>query len=191
MDPSHGIPRSLQAALLAASMVLLLSPVAASAQNVPAQLDSARTLLAKYRDPIAAVHDGYLSTQACIEFPDGAMGVHFLNAQTIGPAVDIAKPQVLIYEPVGDSLRLAGAEWFVPLATGVSTPPVLFGETFDGPMDGHQPIMPAALRHYDLHVWLFKDNPRGIFNVNHANLRCADSGYRIRFDHVDASVHHH
>jgi hypothetical protein len=176
-------------AVALASLCALVA-VPAVAQMPTAQLDSARALLARYTDPIKAVHDGYLSTQACIDFPSGAMGVHFLNLNHIGPTVDIAKPQVLIYEPVGDSLRLIGAEWFVP-AAAVATPPVLFGETFDGPMDGHQPIMPAELKHWDLHVWLWKDNPRGIFNVMHANVRCDGHPYRVTFHEVDASVRHH
>jgi hypothetical protein len=28
------------------------------------------------------------------------------------------RPQILLYEPVGDKLQLVGAEWFIPLATG-------------------------------------------------------------------------
>jgi hypothetical protein len=140
-------------------------------------VDSIRTLLARYKDPMMAIHDGYLSTVACVEFPEGGMGVHFINPQTIGPTVDPSKPQVLIYEPVGDSLRLAAVEWFVPLATGITTAPVLFGEAFDGPMDGHHPVMPRELRHYDLHVWLFKDNPRGMFIAVNPDVKCTGHAY--------------
>jgi hypothetical protein len=39
-------------------------------------------------------------------------------------------------------------------------------------MDGHEPIMPASLRHYDLHVWLWKDNPKGMFTSTNAALKC-------------------
>jgi len=115
------------------------------------------------------------------------MGVHFINMQTIGPKPDAARPQVLIYDPVGDSLRLAAAEWFVPLATGVTEPPVLFGETFDGPMDGHHPVMPHELRHYDLHVWLFKPNPRGMFFAVNPDLRCTGQAYRV-MDTLEPSI---
>ena len=31
---------------------------------------------------------------------------------------------------------------------------------FDGPMLGHEPGMPI---HYDLHAWLWKQNPSGMF----------------------------
>ena len=49
----------------------------------------------------------------------------------------------------------------MPLATGVKERPQLFGRPFDGPMEGHHPLMPRDLHHYDLHVWLWKDNPAG------------------------------
>lgn len=60
------------------------------------------------------------------------MGVHFLNPANIGPNLDPAKPQVLIYEPVGNKLVLAAAEWFVLVAVvpnGVA--PTIFGQTLE------------------------------------------------------------
>src|SRR2546428_713963 len=92
----------------------------------------------------------------------GARGIHFLNAQLIGPASDPMRPPILVYEPDGDKLRLVAAEWFVPLATGIKERPTLFGQPFDGPMEGHEPLLPKELHHYDLHVWLWKENPAGL-----------------------------
>lgn len=152
------------------------------------ELEAVRAALAKYQDPVVAVHDGYFSTVGCIavvegggegRFPvaPGGMGVHFLNPANIGPTVDPSKPQVLIYEPDGDTLHLVAAEWFVPLATGVKERPVIFGRSFDGPMEGHHPIMPEDLHHYDLHVWLFKPNPAGIFNATNPDVDCSGAPY--------------
>ena len=172
---------------------------AVSAGAMSPDLSVARTALAKYDDPFAAVKDGYYSTLACIDFPTGAtdgndvypagaMGVHFLNPANIGPKLDPSKPQVLIYEPVGNKLVLAGAEWFVPVAVAGDTPPAIFGQTLAGPMDGHEPIMPATLRHYDLHVWLWKDNPKGVFTSTNAALKCTPgSPYTIAM----GEGHHH
>ena len=178
--------------LLAVATSLVVSPYAAQAQpaatvsqaRVAPDLEVARAALAKYSDPFAAVKDGYFSTLGCIDFPNGmmdgpvqypagAMGVHFLNAANIGPKLDPTKPQVLIYEPVGDKLVLAAAEWFVPVAVAGDVAPTIFGQTLAGPMDGHEPIMPVSLRHYDLHVWLWKDNPRGMFSSTNSNMKCA------------------
>ena len=104
-------------------------------------------------------------------------GVIALGAESLRPTLDPSRPQVLIYEPQGDKLRLVAAEWFVPLATGVKERPRLFNQPFDGPMEGHHPLMPPELTHYDLHVWLWKPNPNGMFSPTNPDVRCPTSGY--------------
>jgi hypothetical protein len=153
-----------------------------------AAIAAVRAALDKYKDPIAAVRDGYFSTVGCIDFPaggsehgsmeykPGAMGVHFLNPALIGPKLDSTKPQVLLYEPVGDKLVLTGAEWFVPTAVS-KTPPSILGHQLMGPMEGHPPILPAELHHWDLHVWLYKDNPNGMFSPTNAAVKCPKGVY--------------
>jgi len=152
-----------------------LSGVAA-ADDLPAlppELESVRASLEKYRDPVLAVHDGYLSTLGCVQYPDGGMGVHFLNPALIGPVPDPTSPQILVYEPDdAGKLHLVAVEWLIPLATGVGGRPELLGRAFNGPMEGHVPLMPRELHHYDLHVWLFKENPAGIFNPTNPDVTC-------------------
>jgi hypothetical protein len=110
-----------------AILLLTAAPRLTVAQNaaLSPELQSVRKLLDKYNDPIVAVHDGFYSSVGCISYPNGggegamqyapgAMGVHFLNMGNVGPKLDPSKPQVLIYEPVGDKLRLVAAEWFMP-----------------------------------------------------------------------------
>ena len=192
--------------LLCAAMVFAVFPSLGRAQAASAasqtplspELAAAKAALAKYSDPFVAIKDGYFSTVACmdfptgmmdgtIEYPKGAMGVHFLNAANIGPTLDPTKPQVLIYEPVGDKLVLAGAEWFVPVAAAGGNVPSIFGQTLAGPMDGHEPIMPASLKHYDLHVWFWKNNPKGMFTSTNSAVKCTPgSPYTIAM-----SGHHH
>ena len=175
--------RFLLAVAAAATLACQAQERQAGPADLPPELASARALLDKYRDPIVAVHDGYLSTLACLEFPTawsegemhysaGGMGVHFLNLGNIGPALDPAKPQVLIYVPEGDRLRLVAAEWFMPAAAAGPEPPTIFGKALAGPMEGHRPIMPAGLHHYDLHVWLWQANPAGIFAEFNPNVSC-------------------
>ena len=159
--------------------------------NVQA-ITAVRKALDKYKDPVVAVRDGYYSTLGCVDFPTGgsehgamdykpgAMGVHFINMAYVSPKLDSTKPQVLLYEPVGDKLQLVGAEWFVP--TEVSkTPPTVLGHQLMGPMEGHAPIMPAELHHWDLHVWLFKDNPYGMFAPTNSSVKCPKTGYGYSF----------
>jgi hypothetical protein len=173
-------------------LAVVASPVPARAQasDLTPELEKVRAALEKYQDPVVAVHDGYFSTVGCVHFPQaggtgripypaGGMGVHFLNPGLIGPVLDPLRPQILLYEPDGDKLRLVAAEWFVPLETGVKGRPELFGQRFDGPMEGHHPLMPSGLHHYDLHVWLFKANPTGLFSPTNPGVRC--DGYRYSF----------
>lgn len=155
---------------------------------LPPNLTATRAALDKYQDPIAAIREGYFSTVGCIDYPNGAggpgkmaykpggMGVHFLNPALIGPNLDSLKPQVLIYEPVGNRLRLVAAEWFVPTAISKEAPKI-FGTKLDGPMEGHAPVLPVELHHWDLHVWLWKDNPNGLMHPTNSGIRCPDGPY--------------
>ena len=181
------------------------APLAAQGPMAPAGTDTAqlartKAALEKYQDPLAAVRDGYFSTVACMDFPHGgdahhganghagAMGLHFLNPALIGPTLDPLKPQVLMYEPVNGQLKLVGAEWFVP-AQLAQTAPTLFGRTLDGPMEGHQPIMPESLHHWDLHVWLWRPNPDGMFVAINPAVHCPAGEYTAHLD-APKMLHH-
>ena len=174
-------------------MALFAGPIPALSGDapVPPELESLKRSFEKYQDPYVAVRDGYFSTVGCIEYPKagvlgaskypaGAMGVHFLNPALIGPTPDVTKPQILLYEPDADGkLHLAGVEWFVPLATGIKERPALLGRPFDGPMEGHEPVLPAGLHHYDLHVWLWKPNPAGMFTPTNPDVKCGSYPFTI------------
>lgn len=185
---------------IAGAIALVLGLAAAATQGPAAvagalapelspELAAVHDQLAKYKDPVAAVHDGYFSTLGCVHYKDGAMGVHFLNTALISPEPDPAKPQLLIYEPVGDKLELVAAEWLVPLATGITERPTIFGQPFNGPMAGHEPLMPDGLHHYDLHVWLFKENPAGVFATTNPAVSCDGYGYAM-LEEPTATVAH-
>jgi hypothetical protein len=157
---------------------------AVSAPALAPELVAAKAALEKYKDPILAIRDGFYSSVGCvdvpngmkdgtIDYPPGAMGVHFLNMGNVGPTLDPSKPQVLIYEPVNGKLNLVAAEWFMPEQVAAGKAPEIFGQVLNGPMDGHQPIMPLELRHYDLHVWLWKSNPKGVFVSTNTAVKCA------------------
>lgn len=177
-------------------------PQQAGSPQLAPDLAMARSALDKYKDPIVAVHDGYFSTVGCIEYPTGGgeglmaykaggMGVHFLNLQLIGPTLAPDKPQVLIYEPVGNALRLVAAEWFVPVPVAGAQQPRIFGRELEGPMVGHKPIMPEGLHHFDLHVWLWKDNPNGIFHPTNSTVKCPPASYTFQEDAPKMAPHPH
>jgi hypothetical protein len=143
-----------------------------------------RAVSAGYADP----HGGI-----CDASPLGAMGIHSPNPTLIqNQALDPEQPEVLLYLPTGDGdMRLIGVEYLQPVLlrntdTGVVAPwlavehwpsnyvvvtptPQLFGQIFQGPMPGHVPGMPW---HWDLHVWLWANNPSGMFAQWNPALSC-------------------
>jgi hypothetical protein len=190
MEATMDVRRLARRIAVCSCVMLAAAPHAVRAQStaLSPELQSVRKLLDKYADPIAAVHDGFYSSVACITYPKGggegsmryapgAMGVHFLNMGNVGPKLDPAKPQVLIYEPVGDKLRLVAAEWFMPAELAGGKAPSIFGQELGGPMLGHKPVMPEGLHHYDLHVWLWKANPEGVFSPTNPAVKCPTTGY--------------
>jgi len=135
---------------------------AGAEEAVDAQIAALQQSPAKYNDVYAAVRDGYFSTVGCVHYSgetieghmtyaEGAMGVHFLNPAYIGPTPDPERPPILLYEPDGDTMHLVGAEWFVLLAIA-NERPTLFGQAYQGPMEGHEPLLPREVAHYDLHA---------------------------------------
>jgi len=173
-------------ALIAASVTIVATVNSANSDD--AQIDAIRQALSKYKDPYVAVRDLYLSTVGCVyydgtseeghlNYAKGAMGIHFVNLTIQGPP-DPLKPNVLIYEPKGGKLELVAAEWLVPL-NGTSVRPSLFGHEFQGPMEGHEPLIPQGYHHYDLHAWLFKDNPEGMFSPTNPNVSCDEAQYPL------------
>jgi len=153
-----------------------------------AEIDALRKALSKYEDPFVAVRDLYLSSVGCVhydgtkidghmEYPKGAMGIHFANVTIQGPP-DPMKPNVLIYEPVDGKLRLVAVEWLVPLSAATERPSIL-GQPFQGPMEGHEPLIPQGFHHYDLHAWLFKDNPLGMFSPTNPDVSCDEAEFSL------------
>lgn len=185
---------------LAACLLAIPNVAAQKQQEITPELRKVREVLNKYQDPIVAVHDGYFSTVGCVEYPKaggsgqvpyprGGMGIHFINVGYMGK-LDPLKPQILVYQPVGGKLRLVAAEYFVPLSPDVKERPQLFGQPFDGPMEGHHPLMPQELKHYDLHVWLWKKNPAGLFAPTNPDVKCPKSAYTFQ-EAAPRVVSHH
>ena len=175
--------KKLQVAVLAA--VLLLGVLgslvyAAGGETNPAvlkDLAKARQATEKYHDVNVAYADGFIRTPVCVESPDGGMGIHFINpARLMDPAINLLEPEILLYVETADGMKLIGVEYFYGIGapdTHVPNPappsPVLFGRSFDGPMEQHEPGQPP---HYDLHVWIWQANPAGMFAAWNSNVSC-------------------
>jgi hypothetical protein len=120
---------------------------------------------------------GYAPAFGCVTGPDhGAMGIHYVNGTLVGDGeIDVAHPEALIYEPVGNKSRLVGVEYIVDAATWLknnnNTPPSLDGQDFQ--------FIAAPNRFnladfFELHVWAWRDNPQGAFVDWNNNVTCED-----------------
>jgi hypothetical protein len=142
-------------------------------------LKEVRRATEAYKDVKAAEAAGYVLAGPCEEDPKyGGMGFHYANQALIEDGeLDPLRPELLVYQPAGNGkLRLGAVEYFQvdgdqDLATDDDRP-WLFDVPFDGPMLGHNPNMPI---HYDLHVWLYRNNPAGIFAMWNPRVSCAPS----------------
>ena len=151
---------------------------AAPRESSPADIDlkAAKAATARYASVEQAKKDGYTgANEPCVSSPGGAMGIHYVNPPLLGdPALDVRRPEILVYLPDADGkLKLVAIEyWKADADQDLSTrddEPTLFGTPFGPPMDGHSPTMP---KHYDLHVWLYEDNPSGLFAPFNPSLSC-------------------
>jgi hypothetical protein len=167
------------ASLKAANKKLRAQNIALSPQGIAARLAQVKSANERYSSVDAAKAGGYVPASPCESvpgtgFPAGAMGFHYLNPAAAGDQViDPLKPEILLYAPTKSGVELIGVEYFKADAdqslTTDSDRPTLFGRAFDGPMLGHAPGMPI---HYDLHVWLYKANPSGMFAVWNPAVSC-------------------
>jgi hypothetical protein len=137
-------------------------------------LAALRSATSRFMKPDAALAAGYVADPICVASPMGGMGVHYLKPPIMDTRVVVEEPEILLYAPDSTgTMTLVGVEYFVPDAdqnlTTSADKPSLFGKPFDGPMDGHAPGMPI---HYDLHVWLYKDNPAGMFAQWNPQVTC-------------------
>ena len=129
----------------------------------------------RFKDVSVAEAEGYALQFGCVSGPDaGAKGLHFINGALVKKGViDPTHPQIVIYEPTpGGGLRLIGADYLVLADTWNAThsaPPELMGQLFQWWDAPNRFGLPAF---YTLHVWAWKDNPRGAFVNWHPNVSC-------------------
>ena len=163
---------------LALTAALALTPVAAPAHadspgpdvSVQRQLAETYAVTAKYAYEPNALADGYVAHDCTVDRSgQGAMGYHYFNPGHFG-SLDPKVPGGLLYEDDGHGgRRLVGVEWVVPLSGKNMPRPHMLGHDFQGPMPGHYKGMPT---HYDLHVWLYKPNPSGLFFPWNPDVKC-------------------
>ncbi len=169
--------RVLATAAVSGALVILATVLAGGGvASPPDDLQALKAATARYHSFTQAERDGYtIAGEPCVESPLGAMGIHAINPALIDDrAIDPMRPEILLYVPDENGrLELVGVEYLTFDADGdLSTDddrPSLFGQPFDGPMEGHTPTMPV---HYDLHVWVWAKNTSGLFAMFNPSLSC-------------------
>ena len=176
--------------------------VARAGTSTESALAAVRAATERFQDVKVALAEGYIAdpsgmciTAAMEGQPSqlGAMGIHYFRPDLLGitgppnPRVngtgvhtDFLTPAVLIYEPQKDgSVRLVAVENLVfqrawKEAGNTSAPSFLDNEYYpmiDNPLTevdeahGFEP-------HYELHVWLYRENPNGMFSPFNPRSTC-------------------
>jgi hypothetical protein len=175
--------RLLAFALVALPILAIAGYAAASNERSEAAVATAAT--ARFHDLDAAQDAGYTIHVAdtagltCIaQAGEGAMGDHFANGNLLvdSGVIDAAKPEALVYEQRNNgSYKLVALEYIVFRAdweaAGNTSPPVLFGRTFDFVPAPNRFDIPAF---YALHAWLWKPNPSGLLYAWNPSVSCDD-----------------
>jgi len=178
-------------------------------------LAEVRVATERFRDVNVALAEGYIrdpfnmcETASMMGRPEalGAMGVHYFRADLLGitappsPRVngvgthtDFRKPAILIYEPQADgSVELVAVENLVFAdawrASGHADPPTFHGVPYDTMVDDPATELDEAhmfAPHFDRHVWIYRDNPNGVFAPLNPAVTCANH----KVPHAHMSTH--
>jgi hypothetical protein len=133
-----------------------------------------RQATAKYQNIDVARASGYVDDGfGCFSDPVlGGMGWHLIHDPLhADPAIDPLKPELLVYEPgKGGHMKLVALEYEVYQAdwqnAGNIGLPSLFGQEFEAlEIPGIDPL-------YGLHLWLWRDNPAGMFAPFNSRVVC-------------------
>lgn len=150
-------------------------PTAAQKQQAGALVKIVRESTARFHDVSVAEAEGYALQFGCVSGDSsGAMGLHYVNGALVNAGVlDATRPQIVIYEATtGGHLKLIGADYLL-LADAWnakhSGPPELMGQLFHLFDTPNRFGLPAF---YTLHVWAWKDNPKGAFVNWHPHVSC-------------------
>ena len=165
-------------------------------------LAEVRKATERFRDVDVALAEGYIRDPGNVcdaaemmgkPASLGAMGIHFFRPDLLGitappsPRVDgtgthtdFLKPSILIYEPQADgSLALVAVENLVFrkawLAAGNKELPSFQGVAYDTMADDPGTAIDEAHMfepHYDRHVWIYRENPNGVFAQFNPNVSC-------------------
>lgn len=198
--------RTVVTATAAVLTVAGVSAVADSPGPGEPTLAEVRAVTEKYQDVNVALAEGFIRDPSDMcETADmmgrpasaGAMGVHYFRPDLLGitappnPRVngngthtDFRAPSILIYEPQADgSMQLVAVENLVFqtswAAAGHTAPPTFHGVPYDNMKDDPATATDEAHSfepHFDRHVWIYRENPNGVFEPFNPSVSCMHHG---------------
>ncbi|ESY84471.1 hypothetical protein X739_20050 [Mesorhizobium sp. LNHC220B00] len=151
---------------LAALFITSIASTAASAGKSNTLADEVRAANSRFANVAAATAEGYAAIPCASGITGGAMGIHYVNGAYLkDDAIDVAKPEAVMYEPMSDgTLKLVAVEYIT--AKG---PASLEGQLFNF---NSAPNRYGLGPFYELHVWAWKQNPTGAFADMNPNVSC-------------------
>ena len=183
---------------MAFSIVLLAAVAGCGGNSITepeASLARVRAQFEPMKDLAVASAAGYtvwspdptVAGSTCPTSADGNMGYHRVNVALRGAAgtpaagdavIDMMNPEMLIYEKsASGALALVGVEYLVfkdawERVNGLNAAaPQVFGQPLIA--SSHTFVTGGpSIPHYELHVWLFKTNPRGEFFPYNPAVTC-------------------
>lgn len=145
-------------------------PAAALRESAEVQRDveRVRRATAAYRELDSAVAAGYPhDVPRCIaNEPHGAMGFHHMRRDLSDAKVELERPEILLYSRTADGgHQLNGVEYIVPYTVHPrnATPPTVMGQALK---------QSDQLLIWYLHVWVWTDNPSGLFADWNPAVKC-------------------
>jgi hypothetical protein len=180
---------------------LVVPPATGETKDLAAVVAEIRAASERFTDVNAALKEGYIPDphNLCITAEmegqaaeKGAMGIHYFRPDMLGitatePLVDgsgthtdFLHPSIVIYEPQADgSLELVAVENLVFMegwkAAGNEAPPSSYGYDWVAMVDDPATEVDEAhgfQPHYELHAWVFRENPNGPFEPFNPNVTC-------------------
>jgi hypothetical protein len=130
-------------------------------------LKDVKKATSRFHSTTQAMNAGYVPDEHCVSVPGlGGMGFHWVNPHLIDAVFDPLKPEAILYAPgPNGNLRLVGLEYIV-LKAGRAAAPMFGTQPFDAV---GAPGLPA---NWSLHVWLYEDNPSGMYMPFNPNVSC-------------------
>lgn len=128
------------------------------------EVDQARAATAKYADINVATDEGFFDASGFV--PN--MGHHYVLPPRMDGTFELEKPEIILYAPdTNGEMEFVAVEYAVPIEDLDN--PGLPPEGFTGDQDEWE--INSNLSQWQLHVWLVKENPNGIFAPTNPEIR--------------------